>query len=149
MSDKDLCLVMVDDSWGYTCCNITGKDDQKFNIFLSFCTSLLLVCVGFFLIMNKKFERHPYLLIGIACLAESNTFWPARTLKCWNGNGNALGYISGLEYFGIEIPLSVEKWMNRVSLHWYWVSIYQSFMIVHIANLSIVYNLTVSLKNPF
>lgn len=39
-----------------------------------FVTGLLLAAIGFFLILNKKFKRHPYRLLGGVCLIEGMQF---------------------------------------------------------------------------
>ena len=45
-------------------------------------SSLLLCLIGFFLLVNKNFPRHPYSLIGITCLLESLYFSPFLIMKC-------------------------------------------------------------------
>jgi hypothetical protein len=44
-------------------------------IFISFLSGLSLGITGFYLILSPKFKKHPYQLIGMACLFQASYFF--------------------------------------------------------------------------
>ena len=51
-------------------CKETFDTLTKSSIIVSSLSAISLTIVGLYLILKKKIRKHPYLLIGVTCLAE-------------------------------------------------------------------------------
>ena len=117
-------------------------ESVEYDIILEGIGAVALALVGFYLLLSPKFPSHPYRLIGITCLFESNMFWPGILVRCNNIENEAF-FLTGF---------TSKSWirkMNQLSLKFYTIIIWESSMGVVVSNMLIFYDLIKTLQNPF
>lgn len=119
----------------------------------SYLSGLFLMFVGFFILLNKKFQKHPYSLIGWACICNAIGFFLrySNFLVCffdlpW------LFQLSVDPYYylvnGTVHPIMIWNKFQSIYISWKIVS-YISIYLNLAANSLIFIDLYLTIRNPF